>query len=212
VDAAVKAAVKQLESLGAEIVEVSLPHSDYAAATYYIIAPAEASANLARFDGIRYCARVDGRDPEELNSKTRGAGFGAEVKRRIILGTYVLSSGYYDAFYLRAQKVRTLIRNDFLKAFEQVDAIVSPTAPTAAFKVGEKSGDPLQMYLSDIFTISCNLAGICGISVPCGFTRSPKLPIGLQVLGKPFGEETMFRVAHAYEQSTGWHRERAPLA
>ena len=212
VDAAVKAAVKQLEALGAEIVEVSLPHSDYAAATYYIIAPAEASANLARFDGIRYCARVDGRDPAELNSRTRGAGFGAEVKRRVILGTYVLSSGYYDAFYLRAQKVRTLIRNDFLKAFEQVDAIVSPTAPTAAFKVGEKSGDPLQMYLSDIFTISCNLAGICGISVPCGFTKSPKLPIGLQVLGKPFGEETMFRVAHAYEQSTGWHRERAPLA
>jgi len=212
VDAAVKAAVKQLEALGAEIVEVSLPHSDYAAATYYIIAPAEASANLARFDGIRYCARVDGRDPAELNSRTRGAGFGAEVKRRIILGTYVLSSGYYDAFYLRAQKVRTLIRNDFLKAFEHVDAIVSPTAPTAAFKVGEKSGDPLQMYLSDIFTISCNLAGICGISVPCGFTKSPRLPIGLQVLGKPFGEETMFRVAHAYEQSTGWHRERAPLS
>ncbi len=212
VSGAVQAALRQLESLGAKLVEVSLPHSDYAAATYYIIAPAEASANLARFDGIRYGLRVEGRDPEELNSRTRGAGFGPEVKRRVILGTYVLSSGYYDAFYLRAQKVRTLIRNDFLRAFEQVDAIVSPTTPTAAFKLGEKSGDPLQMYLSDIFTISCNLAGICGISVPCGFTQSPRLPIGLQVLGKPFGEETMFRVAHAYEQSTRWHRERAPLA
>lgn len=211
VDAAVKQAVRQLESLGAEIVEVSLPHSDYAVATYYIIATAEASANLARFDGIRYGARVDGADPFQLNSRTRGAGFGAEVKRRIILGTYVLSSGYYDAYYLRAQKVRTLIRQDFLKAFESVDAIVSPTAPTAAFKVGEKSGDPLQMYLSDIFTISCNLAGNCGISLPCGFTSSPKLPIGLQVLGKPFGEETMLRIAHAYEQSTPWHREVSPL-
>lgn len=211
VDAAVKAAVQQLERLGAEIVEVSLPHSDYAVATYYIIATAEASANLARFDGIRYGARVDGPDPFQLNSRTRGAGFGAEVKRRIILGTYVLSSGYYDAYYLRAQKVRTLIRRDFLHAFEKVDAIVSPTAPTAAFKVGEKSGDPLQMYLSDIFTISCNLAGNCGLSLPCGFTREPKLPIGLQVLCKPFGEETLLRIAHAYEQSTPWHREVAPL-
>jgi aspartyl-tRNA(Asn)/glutamyl-tRNA(Gln) amidotransferase subunit A len=215
VDAAMQAAVKQYQALGAEVVEVSLPHSDYAAATYYIIAPAEASANLARFDGVRYGARVDGKDPAELNSKTRGAGFGAEVKRRIILGTYVLSSGYYDAYYIRAQKVRTLIRQDFLKAFETVDAILTPTTPTAAFKVGEKSDDPLQMYLSDIFTISCNLAGICGISVPCGFTKptgtAPRLPIGLQLLGKPFGEETMFRLAHAYEQSTGWHHERPPL-
>ncbi len=160
-----------MQELGAEIVEISLPHTDYAVATYYIIATAEASANLARFDGIRYGARVDGTDPIELYSKTRGAGFGAEVKRRIILGTYVLSSGYYDAYYLRAQKVRTLIRNDFLKAFEKVDAIVTPTTPTAAFKIGEKSDDPLQMYLSDIFTISCNLAGICGVSVPCGFTQ-----------------------------------------
>jgi aspartyl-tRNA(Asn)/glutamyl-tRNA(Gln) amidotransferase subunit A len=209
---AVQKAYRQLESLGAELVEVSLPHSQYAAATYYIIAPAEASANLARFDGIRYGRRVDGKDPAELNSRTRGAGFGPEVKRRIILGTYVLSSGYYDAYYLRAQKVRTLIRNDFLKAFETVDAIVSPTTPTAAFRLGEKSGDPLQMYLSDIFTISCNLAGNCGISIPCGFTREPKLPIGLQILGKPFGEPTLFRVAHAYEQSTPWSRERAPLA
>ena len=207
VKASVDAAVKKYQDLGAEIVEISLPHTDYAVATYYIIATAEASANLARFDGIRYGARVDGNDPIELYSKTRGAGFGPEVKRRIILGTYVLSSGYYDAFYLRAQKVRTLIRNDFLKAFEQVDAIVTPTTPTAAFKLGEKSGDPLQMYLSDIFTISCNLAGICGLSLPCGFTKTPQLPIGLQLLGKPFGEETLLKLAHAYEQSTDWHHQ-----
>jgi aspartyl-tRNA(Asn)/glutamyl-tRNA(Gln) amidotransferase subunit A len=210
VSAAVAAAVKQLETLGAELVEISLPHTDYAVATYYIVATAEASANLARFDGIRYGLRVDGADPIELYSRTRGAGFGAEVKRRIILGTYVLSSGYYDAYYLRAQKVRTLIRQDFLKAFERVDAIVTPTTPTAAFKAGEKTEDPMQMYLSDIFTISCNLAGICGISLPCGFTSNPKLPIGLQILGKPFGEQSMFKLAHAYEQSTPWHRERPP--
>jgi aspartyl-tRNA(Asn)/glutamyl-tRNA(Gln) amidotransferase subunit A len=214
VKAAVDAAVKQLEKLGAEIVEVSLPHTDYAVGTYYIVATAEASANLARFDGVRYCARVNGNDPIEMYGKTRGAGFGAEVKRRIILGTYVLSSGYYDAYYLRAQKVRTLIRNDFLNAFKTVDAIVTPTTPTAAFKIGEKSDDPLQMYLSDIFTISCNLAGICGISLPCGFTtpnselRTPNLPIGLQLLGKPFGEETILKIAHAYEQSTDWHKQK----
>ncbi len=211
VKAAVDAAVKQLQSLGARVEEISLPHTEYAAATYYIIAPAEASANLARFDGIRYGARVDGADPLELYSRTRGAGFGPEVKRRIILGTYVLSSGYHDAYYVRAQKVRTLIRQDFLKAFERVDAIVTPTTPTAAFKIGEKSGDPLQMYLSDVFTISCNLAGICGVSLPCGFTKSPKLPIGLQLLGKPFGEETMLQLAHAYEQSTNWHQEKPAI-
>ena len=211
VDQAFRAAVRQLESLGAEVREVSLPHSDYAAATYYIIAPAEASANLARFDGIRYGARVDGPDPFELNARTRGAGFGPEVKRRVILGTYVLSSGYYDAYYLRAQKVRTLIRNDFLKAFESVDAIVTPTTPTPAFRVGEKTSDPLQMYLSDIFTISCNLAGIAGLSVPAGFVGEPRLPVGLQLLGAPFAEEMLFRVAHAYEQSTPWHREAPPL-
>jgi len=208
---AVDAAVKQLEKLGAEILEVSLPHTDYAVATYYIIATAEASANLARFDGIRYGQRVNGADPIELYSKTRGAGFGAEVKRRIILGTYVLSSGYYDAYYLRAQKVRTLIRQDFLRAFDQVDAIVAPVCPDVAFKVGEKAGDPLQMYLTDIFTISANLAGICGISLPCGFTKSPKLPIGLQLLGKPFGEEVILQIAAAYEQSTPWHKEIPPL-
>lgn len=221
VKASVDAAVKQLESLGATVEEISLPHTEYAAATYYIIAPAEASANLARFDGIRYCARVEPKPSAnaeeeknkciELYSLTRGAGFGPEVKRRIILGTYVLSSGYYDAYYLRAQKVRTLIRQDFLKAFEKVDAIVTPTSPTAAFKIGAKSDDPLQMYLSDVFTISCNLAGICGVSLPCGFTKSPKLPIGLQLLGKPFGEEVMLKIAHAYEQSTGWHREKPSI-
>lgn len=211
VRSAIDSAVGQLQKLGAEIVEVSLPHTDYAIATYYIIATAEASANLARFDGIRYGARVEGNDPIDLYSKTRGAGFGAEVKRRILLGTYVLSSGYYDAYYIRAQKVRTLIRNDFLKAFEKVDAILTPTSPTAAFKIGEKADDPLQMYLMDIFTISANLAGICGLSVPCGFTRSPKLPIGLQLLGKPFGEETLLRVAHAFEQATAWHKQKPPL-
>jgi aspartyl-tRNA(Asn)/glutamyl-tRNA(Gln) amidotransferase subunit A len=211
VNQAVQAAVKQLEQLGAEVMEVSLPHSEYAVATYYIVANAEASANLARFDGIRYGLRVPGDDPIELYARTRGAGFGPEVKRRILLGTYVLSSGYYDAYYLRAQKVRTLIRQDFLNAFEKVDAIVTPTAPTAAFKVGEKSEDPLQMYLSDVFTISCNLAGICGISLPCGFTKNPKLPIGLQLLGKPFGEQTILKIAFAYEQNTNWHKQRPPL-
>jgi aspartyl-tRNA(Asn)/glutamyl-tRNA(Gln) amidotransferase subunit A len=209
----IEAAVQQFTKLGAEVVEVSLPHTDYAIATYYIIATAEASANLARFDGIRYGLRVDGKDPIELYGRTRGAGFGPEVKRRIILGTYVLSSGYYDAYYLRAQKVRTLIRQDFLKAFEKVDAILTPTSPTAAFKIGEKSADPLQMYLMDIFTISCNLAGLCGLAVPCGFTPSqPRLPIGLQLLGKPFGEQALLRLGHAYEQSTAWHKEKPPIA
>tara|TARA_Y100001933_G_scaffold172288_1_gene170490 strand:+ start:514 stop:1968 length:1455 start_codon:yes stop_codon:yes gene_type:complete len=210
VKAATDAAVKQLEALGAAVKEISLPHTEYAIATYYIIATAEASANLARFEGVRYGARLDGADPEEMNRKTRGAGFGEEVKRRIILGTYVLSSGYYDAYYLRAQKVRTLIRQDFLKAFEEVDLIASPTTPTPAFKIGEKAGDPLQMYLSDIYTISCNLAGLCGISVPCGFSKAG-LPIGLQLLGKPFGEPDLLRAAHAYEQATDWHTHRPNL-
>jgi aspartyl-tRNA(Asn)/glutamyl-tRNA(Gln) amidotransferase subunit A len=216
---AVEAAVATLENVGAVRVDVSLPHTDYAIAAYYIIATAEASANLARFDGIRYGRRVEGADPIELYANTRGQGFGAEVKRRIILGTYALSRGYYDAYYLQAQKVRTLIRQDFLRAFERVDAIVTPTAPTPAFKLGEKVDDPLQMYLSDIYTIPCNLAGICGISLPCGFTLSqpsspkprPRLPIGLQLLGKPFGEGTILRIAHAYEQATSWHREKPPL-
>jgi len=212
VRAAVEAAARQFEHLGATLIDVSLPNTRHATAAYYIIAPAEASANLARFDGVRYGLRVDGPDPATLYARTRGAGFGAEVKRRIILGTYVLSSGYYDAFYLRAQKVRTLIRQDFLDAFSTVDALLTPTAPTAAFKLGAKTGDPLQMYLEDIFTVSCNLAGICGLSLPCGFTREPRLPIGLQLLGRPFGEATLLRLGHAYEQSTAWHREAAPLA
>ena len=218
---AMDAAVKKLLELGAEVTEISLPHTDYAIATYYIIATAEASANLARFDGVRYGARVEGKDPIEMYGRTRGAGFGPEVKRRIILGTYVLSSGYYDAYYLRAQMVRTLIRGDFLKAFERVDAIVTPPSPTPAFKIGEKTGDPMQMYLSDIFTISCNLAGICGVCVPCGFATvgeaepgagTSKLPIGLQILGQPFGEATMLKIAHAYERATHWHKEKPPLA
>jgi aspartyl-tRNA(Asn)/glutamyl-tRNA(Gln) amidotransferase subunit A len=213
VSAAVQAAVRQLEKLGAELVEVSLPHTAYAIATYYIVATAEASSNLARYDGIRYGLRVNGSDPADLYRRTRGAGFGPEVKRRIILGTYVLSSGYYDAYYLRAQKVRTLIRRDFEQAFQQVDALVTPTCPTAAFRIGEKTDDPLKMYLNDIFTISCNLAGNCGLSLPCGFVANPtpgarnaRLPVGLQLLGRPFGEATLLRVAHAYEQATEWHR------
>jgi aspartyl-tRNA(Asn)/glutamyl-tRNA(Gln) amidotransferase subunit A len=211
IDAAVRAAIKKLESLGAEVVEISLPHTDYAVAVYYLIATAEASANLARFDGVRYGARITGEDVIDMYGKTRGAGFGPEVKRRILLGTYALSAGYYDAYYLRAQKVRTLIRQDFEKAFEKCDAIVTPTSPEAAFKIGAKMDDPLKMYLSDIFTISVNLAGICGVSIPCGFTSSPKLPIGLQILGKPFGEETVLRVANAYEQATEWHKEKPKL-
>jgi aspartyl-tRNA(Asn)/glutamyl-tRNA(Gln) amidotransferase subunit A len=202
-----EAAMKRLGELGAELEEISLPHTEHAVATYYIIATAEASANLARFDGIRYGLRVDGADLQDTYARTRGRGFGAEVKRRILLGTYVLSSGYYDAYYLHAQKVRTLIRQDFLKAFERVDAIVTPATPSPAFPLGEKTEDPLQMYLTDIFTVPCNLAGLCGISVPCGWTTDTRLPVGLQFLGKPFGEETLFRVATAYEQAHEWHRQ-----
>ena len=210
VRSATEAAVAEMEKQGAEVIEISLPHTEYAIATYYIIATAEASANLARFEGVRYGARVDGADPEQMNRATRGAGFGEEVKRRIILGTYVLSSGYYDAYYLRAQKVRTLIRQDFLNAFEEVDLIASPTSPTPAFRLGEKSGDPLQMYLSDIYTISCNLAGICGLSLPCGFSEKG-LPIGLQLLGQPFGEAQLLQAAHAYEQATDWNQKKPDL-
>src|SRR6478672_3679705 len=215
VKSAVKAAVKQLGELGAEIVEVSLPHTDYAISVYYILATAEASANLARFDGVRYGHRAENVSSLfDHYARTRAEGFGQEVKRRIILGTYVLSSGYYDAYYLRAQKVRTLIRNDFLKAFKHVDAIVTPTSPTAAFKLGEKSEDPLQMYLMDIFTIAANLAGICGISIPCGVAEldGHRLPIGLQLLGKPLDEARILQIAHAYEQSTEWHKARPPIA
>ena len=213
VKTAVTVAVKQLQSLGAEILELSLPHTDYAVSVYYVLATAEASANLARFDGVRYGHRADNiTNLFDHYTCTRAAGFGPEVKRRIILGTYVLSSGYYDAYYLRAQKVRELIRRDFARAFEKVDALASPTAPTPAFKLGEKTADPLQMYLADIFTIAANLAGICGISLPCGFAESEsgtRLPIGLQLLGKALDEARLFHIAHAYEESTDWHKVRA---
>src|SRR6202795_4681037 len=197
VRAAIDAAVKQLSSLGAEIVEVSLPSTEYAVAVYYIIATAEASANLARFDGVRYGYRAENpKDVLDLYGRTREEGFGAEVKRRIILGTYVLSSGYYDAYYVRAQKVRELIRQDFVKAFEKVEALISPTSPVPAFKLGERTADPLQMYLADIFTNTGNLAGICGISVPCGFVRidNVQLPVGLQLLGKALDEARILQI------------------
>jgi aspartyl-tRNA(Asn)/glutamyl-tRNA(Gln) amidotransferase subunit A len=215
VKAAINTAVKHLNSLGAEIVDVSLPHTDYATAVYYILATAEASANLARFDGVRYGYRAENpKDLLDLYGRTRGEGFGLEVKRRIILGTYVLSSGYYDAYYLRAQKVRELIRQDFARAFEKVDALISPTSPVPAFKFGERTADPLQMYLADIFTSSANLAGICGISVPCGFAEADgqRLPIGLQLLGKALDEARILQIAHAYEQTTDWHKARPPIA
>jgi aspartyl-tRNA(Asn)/glutamyl-tRNA(Gln) amidotransferase subunit A len=202
VETAVRAAAAACEALGAELVEVSLPRSRYAIAVYYIIATAEASANLARFDGVRYGLRMEGRDPISLTKKTRAAGFGPEVKRRVILGTYVLSSGYYDAYYLRAQKARTLIREDFAAVFEQCDAILTPVTPTPAFKIGEKADDPLQMYLNDVLTVPANLAGICGLSVPCGFTKAG-LPVGLQILGPAFGEESILNVGAAYEKSRG---------
>jgi len=198
---AVESAVDKWKSLGCEIVKVSLPHTPYAIPTYYLIATAEASANLARYDGVRYGHRARGvKTLSEMYRRTRDEGFGAEVKRRIMLGTYALSAGYYDAYYLKAQKVRTLLTRDFEEAFRKVDAIVTPTSPTAAFRLGEKSNDPLAMYLADIYTVTADLAGIPGISVPCGETRE-KLPIGLQILGKHFDESTVLRVAHAYEQA-----------
>jgi aspartyl-tRNA(Asn)/glutamyl-tRNA(Gln) amidotransferase subunit A len=210
VEAAVRAAVDHLAGLGAEVREVSLPHTGYALPVYYLIAPAEASANLARYDGVRYGLRVDGGGLIETYKATRGQGFGPEVKRRIMLGTYALSAGYYDAYYLKAQKARTLIRSDFDRAYEQVDVILAPTSPTTAFPVGERIDDPLQMYLADIFTLSMNLAGTCGLSLPCGFDGAG-LPIGLQVMGPALGEEQVLRVAYAYEQSTDWHTRKPAL-
>lgn len=210
VEASVRDAIKKLESLGAIPIEISLPHTGYAVATYYVLATSEASSNLARYDGIKYGFRVEGKDLLDMYMKTRAQGFGPEVKRRIILGTYTLSSGYYDAYYKKAQQVRTLIKGDFESAFKTVDLIVTPTSPTAAFKAGEKTADPLQMYLSDIFTISVNLAGVPGISLPCGFT-SNNLPIGLQIIGKYFDEETIFKAAYAYEQATEWHKRKPNL-
>jgi len=208
---ATEKAITTYKELGAEIVEVSLPHTDYAVACYYLVATAEASSNLARYDGIRYGVRVDNGDGLiELYRQTRAAGFGDEVKRRIMLGTYALSSGYYDAYYLKAQKVRTLIRQDFLDAFEKVDTLLTPVAPTPAFGLGEKVDDPLTMYLSDIFTIPVNLAGTCGLSLPCGMSQQG-LPIGMQLIGKPFAEEQILKVAHAYEQATDWHTKQAAI-
>jgi len=210
VEAAVRAAIERLAELGAEVEEVSLPHTKYSLPTYYLIAPAEASANLARYDGVKYgFSYPDAGDIWDAYRKTRQQGFGPEVKRRIMLGTYALSAGYYDAYYLKAQKVRTLIKQDFDLAFEGFDVLVAPTSPTVAFRLGEKVEDPLQMYLSDIFTLSMNLAGICGISIPCGFADG--LPVGLQIMGPAFGEETVLRVAYAYEQATEWHRRRPAL-
>jgi aspartyl-tRNA(Asn)/glutamyl-tRNA(Gln) amidotransferase subunit A len=209
VEAAVRGAVRELEKLGAEVVEISLPHTRYALATYYLIAPAEASSNLARYDGVRYGLRARGvKGLRELYARTRAEGFGPEVKRRIMLGTYALSAGYYDAYYLKAQKVRTLIRRDFSEAFQKVDAILCATSPTPAFPLGAKVDDPLAMYLNDVFTLPVNLAGLPGLSVPCGFTAAG-LPVGLQVIGKPFDEATVLRVARTYEREHDFWR-RAP--
>jgi aspartyl-tRNA(Asn)/glutamyl-tRNA(Gln) amidotransferase subunit A len=208
VEESVRAAIKAYAAMGATIKEISLPHTPYAVATYYLVATAEASSNLARYDGVHYGHRAAHYDNLiDMYSKSRGEGFGAEVKRRIMLGTYALSSGYKDAYYLKALKVRRLIKEDFDKAFAECDVIAGPTSPTAAFKVGERTQDPLAMYLSDIYTISGNLAGITGISVPCGLTKSG-LPLGLQLLGPAFEEERTLRIARMFEAATGWHRQR----
>ena len=208
VEASVRAALKEYEKLGATLVDVSLPHSPYALAVYYIVAPAEASSNLARFDGMHYGHRTATKgDLIATYSKSRGEGFGPEVQRRIILGTYVLSSGYKDAYYLKALKVRRLVKKDVDAPFATCDVVMGPTTPTAAFKAGEKSDDPLALYLSDVYTVSCNLAGIPGLSIPCGFTKTG-LPIGLQLLGTPFAEEKLLRVARMYEAATDWHTKR----
>jgi aspartyl-tRNA(Asn)/glutamyl-tRNA(Gln) amidotransferase subunit A len=212
---AVAAAIKTYRSLGAEVVEVSLPHTEYGIAAYYVIAPCEASSNLARYDGVHYGHRTAEpvHDIIELFSKSRAEGFGQEVQRRIMIGTYALSSGYYDAYYVRAQKIRALIKRDFDQAFEKCDVILCPTSPTPAFQVGEKTGDPLQMYLCDVFTVTCNIAGIAGLSMPCGFTSGDKpLPIGMQLLAKPFDEQRLFRIARMYESATEWHKRRPQLA
>jgi len=211
VEAAVRQAVAEFTALGARPVSISLPHTEYAIATYYLIATAEASSNLARYDGMKYGYRAPQAEGlAETYRRTRGQGFGDEVKRRIMLGTYVLSAGYYDAYYLKAQKVRTLIRQDFLTAFGDCDVIATPVAPTTAFRLGEKTADPLTMYLSDIFTIAVNLAGLPGLSVPCGFDEN-HMPIGVQLVGKPFGEDVLLQAAYAYEQATQWHTHKPPL-
>lgn len=207
----VREAISLLSTLGVEFSEVSLPHTEYAIPVYYLVATAEASSNLARYDGVRYGFRMKGDfSLREMYIETRGMGFGAEVKRRIMLGTYALSAGYYDAYYLKAQKVRSLIKEDFDKAFSEVDLIITPTSPTPAFKLGERVADPLKMYLSDIFTVTTNLAGITGISLPCGFTKE-NLPVGLQILAPPFSEELMLRLAHRYEQEAGYYKRMPPI-
>ena len=237
IEAAVREAVQVYQSLGATVKELSMPHSKYGIATYYIIAPSEASSNLARYDGVHYGYRTDEKAMLDelaaeqkqyeaakntkkladldtplirLYRKTRAEGFGPEVKRRIMLGTYALSAGYYDAYYLKAQKVRALVKKDFEEAFKKCDVIVTPTAPTTAFRIGEKIQDPVQMYLSDIFTISANLGGFPGLSLPCGF-NSRGLPVGLQMIGKHFDETTVLRLAYAYEQATAWHKRKPEL-
>jgi len=197
----IDAAVGELEKLGCEVREIGMPHTRYALSCYYIVATAEASSNLARYDGVRYTMRIDGDTLSEMYRNTRGCGFGAEVKRRIMLGTYVLSAGYYDAYYRKAQQVRALIAQDFSKAFEAVDAIIAPVSPFPAFRIGEKVDDPLAMYLSDVYTLTADLSGVPAMSVPCG-ESSEGLPVGLQILTKHFDEGTMFRVAYHYEQAT----------
>jgi aspartyl-tRNA(Asn)/glutamyl-tRNA(Gln) amidotransferase subunit A len=203
-------ALEVLRAKGAQLIDIELPHAPFAIATYYIIATAEASSNLARYDGVRYGFRDDSaRDLREMYGKTRSQGFGAEVKRRIMLGTYVLSAGYYDAYYLKAQQVRTLLRHDYERAFDRVDAVVMPTSPTAAFRIGEKIEDPLALYLTDVFTVSANLAGLPGLSVPCGLTPE-KLPIGLQLTGRPFDEATLLRIGDSYDRDTNWWKACPP--
>ena len=210
VERAVRAAIRELERQGATLLDVSLPSTDHALGVYYIVQPAEASANLARYDGVRYGLRVEGPDLVGTYKATRGAGFGPEVKRRMILGTYALSTGYYDAYYVKAQKVRTVIKKEFDDVFARVDALVTPTSPTVAFGIGAKTNDPLAMYLNDVFTLPVNIAGLPGISIPCGVSEG--LPVGLQVIAASYQEATMFRVAAAYERATEHHRMRPPAA
>ena len=210
VEKAVKDAIKLLEGLGAEIKRISLPSTKYAVSTYYLIAPAEASSNLARFDGVQYGLRRKTDRLDDMYKLTRAEGFGEEAIRRIILGTYSLSSGYYEDYYLKAQKVRTIIQEEFKKAFDEIDCIITPTSPTVAFKLGERINDPLKMYLSDIFTIGANLAGIPAMSIPCGF-NSENLPIGLQILANVFNEEAIFKVAYTYQENTVWHKRKPKL-
>lgn len=210
VEESVRAAVKTFEALGADMQEISLPHTEYAISVYYLIAPAEAATNLERYDGVSYGARVDGADVVEMMTKTRSEKFGEEVKRRILIGNYALSAGYYDAYYLKALKVRRLIKEDYDKAFQRVDVILAPTAPTPAYKIGEMTNDPLKMYLQDVYTVPLNLAGLPGISLPCGYSGA-KMPIGLQIIGKPLDEATVLRAAYTYEQSQTFYREMADM-